>query len=116
MRAHPELQMFLYGFLCGTLTAIVIHLMFYLLAKKRSNAEDTYTPRLQSLRAFASEQKRKNVMYYYEIIDDNGTVTNIFAKCRTMAIEIYSKKTGFPKEWVKDHCIVRLKKMKGGAE
>ena len=121
MRAHPELETFLYGFLCGALTAMIIYLVFYLIAKKRSNAEDTCTPRLQVLRAFVSEQKRyckkgKNVLYYYEIIDDNGTVTNIFTKCRTMAIEIYCKKTGCPKEYVKEHCIVRPKKMKGGAE
>jgi hypothetical protein len=118
MRAHPKLSAFLYGFLCGALTAMVIYLMFYLLAKKRNNAEDTYTPRLQALRAFVSEKKRyckkgKNVLYYYEIIDDNGTVTNIFTNCRTMAVEIYCQKTGCPKEYVKEHCIVRPKKMKG---
>lgn len=121
LRAHPALETFLCGFLCGTLAAIVIHLVLYFFAKKCSKKEYTYSSHLQALDAFCAEQKDivkkgENDLYYFEIVDDNGTITNIFAKCRTKAIEIYSQKTGCPKEYVKEHCIVRPKKMKGGAE
>jgi hypothetical protein len=43
----------------------------------------------------------------FEIADDNGTITYICAKCRTEAIEIYCREKGCPKEYVKEHCIIR---------
>ena len=46
-------------------------------------------------------------MYDFSIVDDNGTTTYICAKCRMEAIEIYCTEKGCPKEYVKDHCVVR---------
>ena len=57
-----------------------------------------------------------NNMREYEIINDNGTIDGIICKNRTEAIETYCLVYGYPKEYVKKHCIVRPKKMKGGAE
>lgn len=44
----------------------------------------------------------------FEIVDDNGTITYICAKCRSEAIEIYCHEKGCRKEYVKAHCIVRI--------
>lgn len=55
-------------------------------------------------------------MREYEIISDNGTIDRIICRSRTEAIETYCLIYGCPKEYVKEHCIVRPKKMKGGAE
>jgi hypothetical protein len=46
-------------------------------------------------------------LYDFEIVDDNGTITYICAKCRSEAIETYCKEKGCSKEYVKEHCIVR---------
>jgi hypothetical protein len=54
-------------------------------------------------------------MREYEIISDNGTI-GIICRNRTEAIETYCLLFGCPKEYVKEHCTVRPKKMKGGAE
>lgn len=46
-------------------------------------------------------------MYDFEITDDNGTITCICANSRTEAVELYCKEKGCPKEYVKEHCIIR---------
>lgn len=107
LRAHPSLKTFLCGFLCGALATIVIWLVCYFVAKKWCKEEDPYTQRLEKLDAFISERKGEKGMYCFRIVDDNGTITNIVAKCRTKAIEIYCQKKGCSKEYVKEHCIVR---------
>lgn len=54
-------------------------------------------------------------MYYYEIVDDNGTITTVGAKSRTEAIKDYCRYKGCPEEYVKEHCIVRLTTLLGSA-
>jgi hypothetical protein len=46
-------------------------------------------------------------MQEYEIISDNGTIDGIICKSITEAIETYCLIYGCPKEYVKEHCIVR---------
>lgn len=46
-------------------------------------------------------------MYDFQIVDDCGMTTYICAKCRTETIEIYCREKGCPKEYVKEHCIIR---------
>ena len=46
-------------------------------------------------------------MYDFQIVDDNGTITYICAKCRSEAIEAYCREKGCSKEYVKEHCIIR---------
>lgn len=50
-------------------------------------------------------------MFDLEFIDDNGTITCICVKNRSEAIDIYCRGKGCPKEWVKDHCIIRHTKL-----
>ncbi len=46
-------------------------------------------------------------MYDFKFTDDNGMTTYICAKCRSDAIEIYCREKGCPKEYVKEHCVIR---------
>jgi hypothetical protein len=46
-------------------------------------------------------------MYDFQFTDDNGTVTYICARCRSEAIESYCQEKGCPKEYVREHCIIR---------
>lgn len=64
-------------------------------------------------------------MYDFEIINDNGTIDCISCRNRSEAIETYCLIYGYPKEYVKEHCIIRKTfslrsaewcKEKGGAE
>lgn len=43
----------------------------------------------------------------FEIINDNGAIDIITCKNRTEAIETYCLIYGYPKEYVKEHCIIR---------
>lgn len=45
--------------------------------------------------------------YVFKIVDDNGISTYITAENRSEAIEEYCKLTGCPKEYAKEHCVVR---------
>lgn len=54
-----------------------------------------------------TKREGKVKMYDFQIVDDNGTISYICAKCRTDAIEIYCKEKGCSKEYVKKHCVIR---------
>lgn len=58
LRAHPSLETFLCGFLCGTLATIFIWLVCYFVSKRCCEEEDPYTPRLEKLDAFISWHER----------------------------------------------------------
>ncbi len=62
-------------------------------------------------------------MYDFEIVNDNGVIDIITCKNRTEAIKKYCLIYGCPKEYVKEHCVIRKtilsrsaewSKMKGG--
>lgn len=46
-------------------------------------------------------------MYDFKFVEDSGVITNICAKCRKDAIEIYCHEKGCSEEWVKAHIIIR---------
>ena len=45
--------------------------------------------------------------YQFVIINDNGICTFVIAGTRTEAIEAYCREKGCPKDYVKNHCIVK---------
>lgn len=45
--------------------------------------------------------------YVFKIVDDCGKSTYISAENRSTAIEKYCTVTGCPKEYVKEHCVIR---------
>lgn len=45
--------------------------------------------------------------YDFGFFDDNGRITYICATYRKEAIGIYCQEQGCPKEWIKEHVIIR---------